>query len=387
MPQVFSAAYTAMDLEAIRKEINETDTEILQAFTKRMALCGQVAAYKQAHDLPVYQADREQAVIARMQAASQPALADGTAALFSCIMDISKCLQQRALSHPAPIPAPLPIPSREHARIGCQGTSGSNSETAATQLFPDLAPRFYAEFEDVFRAVETGEIDYGILPIQNSTAGTVARTYELLRRYPMYITETTTVEIEHCLAARPGLDETAIRTVCSHPQALRQCGRFLRQTGWEQLAYSNTATAAQYVSETDKPIAAVCSPACAARYGLRILRRDIADCIPNLTQFLCIAKTFQVHPDADTVSVIVSLPHTQGSLCRMLTKFYANGLDLLRLESRPIADGSFDVIFYLDFRGNVQDPTVRAILTELSESLSYFRFLGNHKEHKPIVTI
>lgn len=368
-----------MDLDTLRQQINALDDTILQAFTQRMEVAAQIAAYKAENGLPIYQAQREQAVIDRLTGQAPPALSLSTAALFTAMMDISKCRQREQI--PVQPPRSLPVTVLPAGTVGCQGTQGSNSEQAAKQLFPDAVPVFYAEFEDVFRAVERGEIAYGILPVQNSTTGTVARTYELMRQHDFSIVRQTTVRIHHCLAARPGIRLCDLQGVCSHPQALRQCGDFLRRHGFSQIAHSNTATAAQHVSETADPLAAICAPSCAALYGLEILAEDIADCSPNFTRFLCISKDPLLTDDADCISVALSLPHQSGSLFRLLTKFYTFGLDLLRLESRPLANGSFDVIFYLDFAGNVRrDPKVASLLAELSDSLTYCKYLGNYAE-------
>lgn len=366
-----------MDLNKLRTEINACDDEILALFTKRMQLCKDVAAYKLENNLPVFQRDREDAVLARMRAAAEPELAGGAGALFAQLMDISKCLQQLemdAFSEDWAVCDALPA-----GRVGCQGVPGSNSETAAAQLFPAAQPLFFAEFDDVFGAVEKGYVDYGILPVRNSTAGTVAAAYALLRAHPVSVTAATTVAICHCLAAKPDTDPATITSALSHPEALRQCTRFLREKKLTRVAAGNTAIAAQTVSESDEPLAAICSPECAARYGLTVLAQDIADVTPNFTRFFCISRARQYTRDADVVSVLMALPHTEGSLWRTLTKFYACGLDLLHLESRPIADGSFQAVFYLDFRGNLSDPRVRAVLAELKDALPEFRLLGNYR--------
>lgn len=367
-----------MDLQALRSQINQLDETILQAFAERMAICRQVGVYKKENHMPVFQKDREDQVIRRIRDLAPPDMSQSAAALFAAIMDISKCYQQQVLADASWMPPFRQVQSLTCSRAGCPGTKGSYSEAALRTLLPEAQVQFYPTFGDVCRGVSSGEIDFGILPIQNTTTGTVIPTYDLLHQQVGYIAATVNLEIRHCLAVRKGTDPAQLTTVCSHPQALQQCSGFLRTTGLKQLSYSNTATAAQFVAQSQLPYAAVCSPRCAAEYGLEILRRDIADAQENVTKFICFSKECLIPEHADTISIITELPNRPGSLSRMLNKFTANGLDLKKLESRPVADGSFDVRFYLDFSGNVLDPRVNALLADLAGSLSEFRFLGNH---------
>ena len=369
-----------MDLKQLRDGIDDIDGEILALFMKRMELCRDVADYKKEHEMPVFQGGREQQIIDRIkELTGNRDLENGTAALFTTIMDISKILQNRSIlaeSEDYSFRAP---DFAEAKRIGCQGTSGANSEAAAEKVFGKREFTFYPSFEEVFRAVQSGEADYGVLPVQNSTAGSVDSTYDLMAKYPFYIVKMVTLEINHCLAAKKGTKLEDITCVYSHRQALNQCEVFLGKTGLKKHEYSNTATAAEKVLNSSEPIAAICSVDCAEKLGLEIIARDIADCTINRTQFIVISKDLQVADDSDAVSVMLTLPHTEGSLYRMLTKFYVNGMNLLRIESRPIRDGSFDVMFFLDFSGKLSDPSVKAVLRDLEENLSNFRCIGTFK--------
>lgn len=373
-----------MDLKQLRDNIDEIDGQMLSLFLRRMEICRDVAEYKKANNLPVFQGGREEEIIKRIKMqTADPNLENGTAALFTTIMDISKHLQNQSMLEESP-DYEFTVPDLENAvNIGCQGISGANSEAAAKLIFGDKPLRFYRTFEDVFKAVENGEIEYGVLPIHNSTAGSVTTTYDLMGRYSVYIVKTVCVEINHCLAAKSDVPLSGISCVYSHPQALSQCSDFLTNNKLKTKEFSNTATAAELVknsSESEK-IAAICSRDCAERLGLHIISDDVADCSVNRTKFICISRSLQVLPEADTISVMLKIPHTQGSLYRLLTKFYVNGMNLQKLESRPVRDGSFEVMFYLDFTGKVTDKHVKALLTDLSSSLEYFRFLGTSKEN------
>ena len=371
-----------MDLNELREGIDAIDNEILSLFLKRMELCRSVADYKKEHSLPVFQGGREQQIIDRIKEKTADAsLEDGTANLFTTIMDISKLLQNRKLLADAP-DFSFSAPHFDTAeRIGCQGMAGANSETAAATLFGEKPVTFLRTFEDVVSAVADGTLEYGILPVRNSTAGTVAAVYDLLSEYPVNIAGAVTVDIDHCLAARTDMPLSEISCVYSHPQALAQCGGFLRKNCLRTADSLNTAAAAEMVSESgdDEKLAAVCSARCAERYGLKILSRDIADCPVNRTGFICISRSLEVAPDADTVAVMLKIPHKLGSLSRLLTKFSVNGMNLTRIENRPVRDGSFDVMFCLEFDGKITDSSVKTLLCGLSSDLEYFRLLGNYR--------
>lgn len=373
-----------MDLNQLRDNIDNIDSQILSLFLERMELCRDVAEYKRINNLPVFQGGREEQIISRIKAMTgDPSLENGTAALFTTIMDISKHLQNQKLLGDAP-DYEFTVPDFDSAgTIGCQGTSGANSEAAARLIFGDKPVKFYRTFEDVFKAVEAGEIEYGVLPIHNSTAGSVTTTYDLMGQYSTYIVKTVCVEINHCLAAKNDIPLSEISCVYSHKQALTQCSDFISHNKLKTADYSNTATAAELVmrSSDDERIAAVCSKECAERLGMTILAEDVADCSVNRTKFICISRNLQIMPDADTISVMLKIPHTQGSLYRLLTKFYVNGMNLCKLESRPVRDGSFEVMFYLDFTGKVTDKHVKALMTDLGNNLEYFRFLGTSREN------
>lgn len=369
-----------MDLKQLRDGIDEIDSGILSLFLKRMELCRNVADYKREHKMPVFQGGREQEIIDRIKKlTANENLENGTTALFTNIMDISKILQNRTILTESGDYS-YTSPNFEGAeKIGCQGTSGANSEAAAEKVFGKREFTFYPSFEDVFKAVQAGDVDYGVLPVQNSTAGSVDSTYDLMAKYPFYIVKMVTLEIDHCLAAKKGTKIEDISCVFSHKQALSQCEVFLSRTKLKKAEYSNTATAAEKVLRSDEPIAAICSTSCAEKLGLEILAKNIADCTINRTQFIIISKDLQVADESDAVSVMLTIPHKEGSLYRLLTKFFVNGMNLLRIENRPIRDGSFDVMFFLDFSGKLSDPSVKAVLRDLEENLSNFRCIGTFK--------
>jgi chorismate mutase/prephenate dehydratase len=370
-----------MNLDELRHEINGLDAVILDAFKQRMELCKQVVLYKKENGLPIFQTEREKEILAKVREDAPESLQNATPVLFQSIMDISKFLQYRELHKDAQPHIYKSLHLSPDASIACQGTAGANAETAAKQIFgEDCKPVFLPGFADVFEAVQSGRTRFGIIPLQNSTAGSVVQAYDLMEKYNFYIVQTTVVEITNCLAARPGTKLSDIKEVFSHPQALMQCSEFLGRQNLHSNAYGNTATAAEMVAGSNEPYGAICSENCAKLHGLEILKTQISDCLPNYTRFICISKELLLPENPDKISIMLTLPHEEGTLYRLLSKFVISGTNIFKLESRPIRNGSFDVMFYLDFVGNIHDPSISALLSDLSESLEYFKFLGNYSE-------
>ncbi len=367
-----------MELNEIRNEIDRLDRQIQALFEERMHLCQEVAQYKQAHHMQIFQADREQQVLEKVESRAGDGMALASRTFFTNMMSISSQLQQKMLiaAEEAPI---FPMPHmHQAARVGCQGTMGANSETAANRFFPNRTLRFYPTFEHVFAAVESGELEYGVLPIYNSTSGTVTQTVDLMGKYSFFITAMNQVEVSHCLAALPGAKMEHVSMVYSHPQALSQCSDFLDANQLPRHDFSNTATAAQMVAESgDTTIAAICSEEAAKLHHLEILQNHISNVSPNFTQFICITKDMEVAENASIISIMMTISNEPGSLSRILNKFFLYGLDMTKLESRPIRDGSFDVVFHVDFKGNLRDRSIAAFLNDLCKSCQAFKLLGN----------
>ena len=233
-----------MELSEIRNEIDKLDKQIQDLFEERMLLCQDVARYKKAHNMPVFQAGREQQILDRVESNARDGLGLASRTMFANMMSISSQLQQKMLVAAEDAPE-FKMPRMKNAvRIGCQGTVGANSETAAQAFFPERNIQFYPTFEQVFEAVESGELEYGVLPIYNSTSGTVTQTVDLMGKYSFFITAMNQVEVAHCLAALPGASLESIQNVYSHPQALSQCSDFLDARHLHPKDFSNTATAA-----------------------------------------------------------------------------------------------------------------------------------------------
>lgn len=369
-----------MDLQELRSNINAIDEQLQKLFDQRMELCFKVAEYKIANDMPVFQSGREQEILDRVGANAPEGLASASKVFFQNIMDISKCRQYQELFADFDKIEYKKLDLSGKKTVAVPGTSGSYSHIACGQIFEDFEPIFFEDFDDVFKTVENGGADFGILPIANSTAGSVGQTYELMKKHDFKICAATKVKISHCLAVKKGTKFEDIKIVYSHEQALSQCSDFLADNGLKSHKYANTAIAACYIKESSEPYAAICSETCAKEQGLEILRRDIANAAENYTKFILISKETLRSDNANIVSVSLSLPHTSSALYRLLTKFSVAGLNLSMIESRPIANTDFDVVFYLDFEGAINSPDVAKLMSELNSELSYFKFLGNYEE-------
>ena len=371
-----------MELSELRSEINGIDRELQRLFLRRMELCRDVAAYKKANGLPIIQPDREQEVIRRIRENSPEGLADASEVFFTEIMDISKCLQSEELTAEKEYPEPVLFDPANAQVIACQGSSGAYAESACIKLFGEDKPiRFMNYFKDVVGLVESGRADFGILPLENSTVGSVEETYNLMSSHDFYINSIVRVEITHCFAVKQGTDPVGVTKVYSKKEALSQCQTFLRRSNLTEVEYSNTALAAEMVRDsTDPTIGCICSKRCAEMNGLKIVEEHAADVYPNFTRFICFSKNFCAPSDADTVSVAFRVPHTPAGLYRTLTKFAVNGLNLKKIANRTLAGQDFEALLFLDFEGTCKSRKVAAFIDDLGSSMSYFKFLGNFKE-------
>jgi len=377
-----------MDLKDLRKEIDEVDAQLIPLLIKRMKIAEKVAEYKVENGIPVLNSAREQEILDKVDKECGE-YGNTIKTIFSATMDASRALQHKIIGggselrkavEGAEINKKLRI-TANGAAIACQGVEGAYSEEAAKAIFPDSPIVFYKQFENVFEAVNQGKAKFGIIPVENSTAGSVHEAYDLIMKYRFYVVGSYNLKVEHCLCAKPNVKFEKIENVYSHPQALSQCSAFIKNFDFTGINFSNTAAAAKYVSQSDKNnIAAICSEQAAKKYGLQVLRKSIQNVTNNTTRFIVISKKLVIDEDAHKISLIFSAPHTTGSLYRVLGRFAMTGLNLTKLESRPVANGKFDYLFYADVLGNVNDEQTMDLLCALYDELDELTFLGNYHE-------
>ncbi len=373
------------DLQNIRKEINSIDRELLKLFEKRMRCSIRVAEYKKENGIPIFNEEREKEILDR---AEKDGGEFGYAArlLFSNIMELSRGIQHDIMGSGKEIrreisEAEKDITSCSDTKIAVQGIEGANSHEAAQKLFPNCRTIFYKSFSKVFEAVEKEKADYGILPVENSSAGSVSAVYDLILKYRFYIVKAIKLPIEHCLCGLKQSEFGDIEQVWSHPQALAQCSEFISEYALKAVECTNTAVAAKKIAEEKRlNCAAICSEKAADEYGLKVIAKGCQNYKDNSTRFIVISKQLIIPDNADKVSLCFSVPHTNGALYSVLGRFSSNGMNLTKLESRTIDGMPFEYLFYLDFQGNVQSDKVVNMLCALSEEMPEFSFLGNYKE-------
>ena len=376
-----------MELKDIRNNIDKIDDEILNLFIKRMELAGEVAKNKIQTGKAVNDTTREDEIIYRLASKTPEEFKYYLKELYSTMFSVSKSYQSTLVNKTSKSVEKinkallnedknLPV----SATVACQGVLGANSGVAAKRFIPICDVSYFKNFEGVFSAVDKGLCEYGVLPIENSTAGSVLEVYDLMAKYNFYIVRSVRVKINHCLASITG-EKAGITKVISHPQALSQCHEYLKKLGIDVEAVENTAVSAQMVANSsDSSLACLCSKECAELYGLKIIEESVQDNSNNYTRFIVISKDLKIYESNDRISVMTAASNEIGSLSKILTRFASIGLSLTKIESRPIIGSNFEVLFYFDFEGSVKDNGVLNLISELENGSLKFKFLGSYKE-------
>ena len=379
-----------MKLEEIRNEIDSIDKELVSLFIRRMKCSAEVAEYKKENNMPVLDASRERALLSKISDLSGEEYEEYSRTLYSTILSLSRSYQHKASNESSElykeITDALESTSKlfpERAIVACQGVEGAYSQIAAERLFraPDIV--FFSNWEKVFSAIEAGMCRYGVIPIENSTAGSVKKVYDLMISKNFKIVRSVRVKIDHCLLAKKGTKLSNITEIFSHEQAINQCSAFLSSLGSKVkiTPVENTARAAQIVAESERTdIASLSSRSCAELYSLETLVSSAQDNGNNHTRFICITNNTEIYPGADRTSLMIVAPHKPGSLYKILSRFNALGINLLKLESRPIPDRDFEFAFYFDLESSVYSPRLASLLAELERECDEFTYLGSYSE-------
>ena len=376
------------ELSALRGEIDRIDRQIAQLLFARMDVTRQVGEYKVRHHMNVLDEEREKQVLSAKAALSDdPAMQGALTTLFETIMAISRKQQRQLVTEADPwydrcraarAAARAPL---ENPRVLYQGEPGAYAEEAAALFFGEKVSRSHvATWEEIFQALKEGRADYGVVPIENSSTGSINQVYDLLAQYGHFIVGEQLVKVDHCLAAPTGARLDSITTVYSHEQGLLQCADYLKGRGWAQVPRLNTAESAQFVAGRGGVTeAAICSPRAARLYGLNILAEHLNANDHNYTRFVVVSPVMEHRAGADKVSALFTLPHRSGTLHRIMSVFAVAGLNMLKLESRPVAGRSWEYLFFVDFSGDLDRPELDGVLHELTQTASGFRVLGNYK--------
>ena len=377
------------ELEQLRGDIDAIDRQIVDLMKQRMETVAQVAEYKKTNNIPVLDSGRERALLSKVGQEAGEELADYIQSMYRTIMAASRSYENGKLGRGSKVydgikkameETPQLFPQRP--TVACQGIEGAYSQIACDRLFKAPSILYFQSFDHVFKAVESGMCQYGILPIENSTAGSVNAVYDLMIRHNFSIVRSARLKVSHNLLAKPGTKLEDIRDVYSHEQALHQCAGYL--AGLKNVAVhvvENTAVAARMVAQSDRSdVAALSSRLCAEQYDLEIVRDNVQDQDNNYTRFICISKKPEIYPGADRTSLMMTLPHKPGTLYNVLAKFYALNINLQKLESRPLPNREFEFMFYFDVEASVYAPEMEKLFRDLEAESEQLRYLGTYHE-------
>ncbi len=376
-------------IEEARREIDEIDDQIANLYDRRMACAKVIGLEKAKTNNYVLDCNREKNIVNRVTKLVNPEIMVYTKQVFNALFDTSKAYQTQYMHLSSNVSEQIKKVLLEgrgsfpvSANIACQGVEGAFSSLAAEKLFELSDITYFRSFEGVFNAIEKGLCEFGILPIENSTVGSVNSVYDLMREHKFYIVKSIKLPVQHSLLVKKGVHITDIREIISHEHAINQCGDLIKKLKNVKVTVcENTAAAAQFVANSERrDVAAISSKECASIYGLTILENNVQSSMNNYTRFICISKTLKLYPFANKISVMVNLPHSPGSLNKMLSRFSTLGLNLTKLESRPLPNTDFEFAFYFDFEGDIAKPDVLNLIAELDNGSERFDFLGSYQE-------
>ena len=378
-----------MDISDARREIDKIDVELTELFVKRMKLSKEIAAYKKDNNLPVFDKTREREIINKAADRAGKDMENYISVLYTTLFDVSRSYQKQLIGGKTELTGEIEKAFEEteevfpaRSVVACQGVEGAYSQYACDKLFSMPSIMYFNRFQGVFQAVESGLCKYGILPIENSTAGSVNEVYDLMRKHRFYIVRSIKLRIDHNLLVKEGTKLGDVKEIISHQQALDQCSEFLKTLKDVKITVcENTAAAAKAVAESGRnDIAAISSKNCADLYGLHVLSDTIQNNDNNYTRFICISKKLEIYPGADKISMMFSITHKPGALYNVISRFSSLGLNLTKLESRPMPGKDFEFMFYFDLNANIREPKVLKLIGEFDDEFDKFTFLGSYSE-------
>ena len=378
-----------MDLNELRLQIDQIDDQLVALFGERMEIAAKIADCKKQNGTPIYVPARERAKLQDVANKAGPEMANFTRVLYSMLFELSRSYQSKRSREISPLYNEIthaientPKLFPQAPMVACQGVEGAYSQIACEKIFRDPFILYFRDFEGVFNAIEQDMCQYGVLPIENSTAGSVKKVYDLMIRHNFSIVRTFRLKVDHNLLANPGATLSDIKEVYSHEQALNQCSEFLQTIPNVNIVpMVNTAVAAETVAKSGRnDVAALSSRACAELYGLDCLAASVQDEGNNRTRFICISKNLEIYPGADKTSIMMILPHRPGSLYKVLARLYTLGINVTKLESRPIPDREFEFMFYFDLETSIYSEEYVQLICELDELCEEFKYLGSYTE-------
>jgi len=378
-----------MEINDLRAKIDAIDAQLVKLFSERMDIAAQVADYKKERNLPIYVPAREREILQSVAQQAGPEMARYTRVLYSMLFELSRSYQQKRSSEKNDLYQRItdsientPKLFPQTPMVACQGVEGAYAQIACEKIFKDPFIMYFKNFEGVFNAIEQGLCQYGILPIENSTAGSVKKVYDLMIHHNFSIVRSFRLKIDHNLLAKSGTKLQDITEIYSHEQAINQCSEFLKQfPNAKIIPVENTAVAAEMVSKSLRnDVAAISSRSCEELYSLSCLANSIQDEGNNRTRFICISKNLEIYPGADKTSIMLILPHKPGSLYKLLARMYVLGINVIKLESRPLPDRDFEFMFYFDLETSIYSEEFVQLMCELDDLCEEFKYLGSYSE-------
>ena len=378
-----------MNIDEYRNRIDRIDKQLVTLFCERMDTASDIAAWKKEQKRPVFDPERERQKLLEVASSVPEELREYTASLYSLLFELSRSYQNRLLGTASELTAQIqgaidetPALFPSDASVACQGVAGAYSQIACDRLFKRPAILYLSSFDAVFSAIESGLCRYGVVPLENSTAGSVNAVYDLMMNHNFRIVRSVRIKVDHCLLVNPGTKREEIREIYSHQQAISQCEKYLQSfPNARVIPCENTAVAAKMVAQAGRrDAAALSSHACGKIYGLSCLESSVQDMDNNFTRFICISKELEIYPGADRTSLMAVLPHEPGSLYKLLSRFYALGLNLNKLESRPLPNRNFEFMFYFDLETSVYSPQFLQLMGEMPTLCEEFSYLGSYSE-------
>ena len=378
-----------MDIKDLRESINAIDDQIATLYVKRMEIAKQIGEYKVANKLTVGDASREREIINRVTKGMPDEIKLYGKQVFEGMFNTSKAYQTRFVEMDSKVVSSIrdalgsgvkAFPNS--ACVACQGVAGAYSQIATDRMFPIADILYFKDWNSVFRAVEKGLCEFGVLPVENSNAGSVNAVYDLMRKHNFYIVKSIKLRIQHYLLAKTGTEISSIKEIYTHEQAVAQCSEFLKELGDVKITVcDNTAKSAEMVASLDRnDVACICSHDCAGLYGLSVIEPNVQNNDNNYTRFIAIQKKLTIYENATKISIMANLPHESGSLSRVLNRFSSLGLNLTKLESRPMSNTSFEFAFYFDVMARIDQKEVQNLLAEMETTCDKFVFLGAYEE-------
>jgi chorismate mutase/prephenate dehydratase len=377
------------NIQELRGNIDAIDDQIAKLFVERMGIAKEIGKLKAENNKVVADGVREREIINRVTKDMPEEIKLYGKQMFDELFSLSKAYQTRFVLQNSKLISEVRKVLEEGAEVfpnsatvACQGVAGAYSQIATDRMFPIADILYFKDWDPVFKAVEKGLCDFGVLPIENSNAGSVNAVYDLMRKHNFYIVKSIKLRIQHYLLAKSGTETKDVKEIITHEQAVSQCSEFIKTLGNVKITVcENTAKAAELVADSERTdVACICSHDCAGIYGLSILETNVQNNENNYTRFIAIQKKLKVYENADKISIMANLPHEAGSLNKVLNRFASLGLNLTKLESRPMSNTSFEFAFYFDVTAKIEQVEVQNLLAELEKSCDKFVFLGAYTE-------